>query len=131
MKKLFTVISILLLVFWSFSALGEGIDLSSMSEQELIELDIAIREEIANRNPYSDVILYPGVYYVEDDFPVGGYLFHALEDNEEIVRVVNAKTDDDETIAAINVGPGENGHLSLCEGTWLGVFGGSVIIIQQ
>ena len=131
MKRFIAVISILLLVFWSFSALGEGIDLSSMSEQELIELDIAIREEIANRDPYSDVILYPGHYYAIDDLPVGGYIFHAIEDNEKSVRIINVESDDNEVVGAVNIEPGENGRLRLDEGTFFAIHDGSVIVIPE
>lgn len=131
MKRFIAVISILLLVFWSFSALGEGIDLSSISEQELIELDIAIREEIANRDPYSDVILYPGYYYAVDDLPVGGYIFHALEDNEKPVRIINAESDDNEVVGAVNIEPGENGRLRLDEGTFFAIYDGPVIVIPK
>ena len=74
MKKLLTVISILSLVFCSISGLSEGIDLKSMSDEELIELELAVREEISNRRDGTDFVLYPGNYIIGEDIASGRYI---------------------------------------------------------
>ena len=132
MKRFIAVISILLLVFWSFSALGEGIDLSSMSEQELYELDIAIKEELASRDEFSEVILYPGDYSIGSDIPSGDYIIHSLDNNDKQVWVylVEAGTIDSILTRGV-IEPGDNLRFLLEEPNCFRIVNGAVILIER
>ena len=74
MKKFLTVISILSLVFCSISGLSEGIDLKSMSDEELIGLVSSALTEAAERNVILDTFYWPGDYTVGEDLEPGEYL---------------------------------------------------------
>ena len=78
MKKVLVSISILLLVFWCFSALAEGIDLSEMTTDELIDLQIRIQDELYTRDRFMDCFLYPGDYVIGEDIEPGDYLIHCV-----------------------------------------------------
>lgn len=131
MKRFIAVISILLLVFWSISALGEGIDLSSMSEQELYELEIAIKEELASRDEFSEVVFFPGDYYVGKDIPAGDYIVHALENNDKNARVFYTDIENNETYDKGLLWPGENQRFCIEDGNRIIVEKGSVVFIQR
>lgn len=131
MKRFIAVISILLLVFWSFSAIGEGIDLSSMSEQELYELEIAIKEELASRDEFSEVILYQGEYIVGVDIPVGDYIIHALSTNEKKAKIYHATVEDQELLNRWNLDPGDSARFNLTEGTMLVVSAANVVLVER
>lgn len=74
MKKLVLLIVSLLLV--SVMAVhAEGIDLSRMTTEELIELDLLISEELHSRNESGNKYLYQGAYTVGEDFEEGRYVF--------------------------------------------------------
>jgi hypothetical protein len=73
MKKLVLLIVALLLV--SIVVVhAEGIDLSEMTTEELIELDLAITEELRGRDTIVENYLYQGKYVVGEDFEEGRYL---------------------------------------------------------
>ena len=74
MKKFVAVISILLLLFCHFWAVGEEIDLSALSDIELSELLTRALEEISNRENFTADMYWPGTYVCGEDFVAGTYL---------------------------------------------------------
>lgn len=79
MKKFVAVISILLLLFCHFSALGEEIDLSTMTTDELINLQIKIQDELYTRDRFMNCFLNPGEYVIGEDIASGDYLIHCVD----------------------------------------------------
>ena len=80
MKKSLTLLtSVLLVLFLSFSAFAESIDLSSMSYDELLSLQNRIVKEIQTRPEYKVVKVPTGVYKVGEDIPVGKWTITATE----------------------------------------------------
>ena len=74
MKKLVLLIVALLLVS-VISVSAEGIDLSGMTTEELIELNLQISKELHSRNLAESQYLYQGMYEVGKDIEPGRYVF--------------------------------------------------------
>lgn len=131
MKKFIVVILTLALLFYLVPAFADGIDLSSMSEQELIELEIAIKEELAYRDPYSEIVLYPGVYNIAEDILAGDYIFHGLENNKQEAYIFICDSETDIMISKGHVKPGENMRFELEEGNYVEIDDAPVILIER
>lgn len=131
MKKFIAVISILALLFCLVSAFAEGIDLTSMSKQELIELEIAIKEELAQRDPFSEIVLYPGKYVVGKDMLASDYIFHGLDNNKQEAYIFIRDSETDKTISKGHVKPGENMRFELEEGIYVQIDDAPVILIER
>ena len=79
MKKFLAVV-LGLFVLFAVAALGEGIDLSRMTLDELVELNQKIETEIYTRvNTDSKDMIYPGEYIAGVDIKPGQYEFHCTE----------------------------------------------------
>lgn len=78
MKKL-CLAMVLVMLFSMVCAFAESVDLSGLSDDELIELDFQIQEEISNRDNFMDSILYPGKYIVGEDLEEGEYIVKCLK----------------------------------------------------
>lgn len=74
MKKLVLLIVSLLLVS-VMVVHADGIDLSGMTTEELIELDLQISEELHSRESVTNNYLYQGNYTVGEDLEEGRYVF--------------------------------------------------------
>ena len=70
MKKIICIIIILCVV--PFVCMAET-DLSSMSYNELVELNHKLTEEIISRPEWKEVVVPSGTWVVGDDIPVGSY----------------------------------------------------------
>lgn len=73
MKKFVAIVSILLLLFCHFSAVGEGIDLKSLSVEELSVLSDRITQEMFDRGVIFEEDLPFGKYVVGKDIRAGTY----------------------------------------------------------
>lgn len=82
MKKLL----ILLLAFGMLfpAALADGIDLSAMSFDELMELRQSLMLEIMSRPEWEETTLEAGTYYIGQDIPAGYYKAVAVNTFMEI-----------------------------------------------
>lgn len=74
MKKICLMVVAMLLVS-IFSAFAEGIDLSGMTTEELINFEFRIKEELKSRDQLTDGYLYQGVYTIGEDLEEGRYVF--------------------------------------------------------
>lgn len=84
MKKLAAAILGLFVLITGCIGFGESeskFTISSLSDEELIELYKQINEEIVNRKIEKTAHLKPGVYFGVDDIPAGEYLLFV--DNSE------------------------------------------------
>ena len=91
MKKLLAAVLTAIMLFAQV-AVAEGIDLSSYSTEELIELKLSIDEELHLRDEITDNYLYQGKYRVGEDFDAGRYVF-------KCVKVLNEKHDYGDIVA--------------------------------
>lgn len=78
MKKLL-LITLACCLFLSY-AVADGIDLSSMSFDELKELQQQINKEIISRPEWKEVVVPGGVWTVGKDIPAGFYCISAGKD---------------------------------------------------
>ena len=68
-----------------------SIDLSKLSDEEIISLNKKIQEEIVSRNIEKSATLLHGTYYVGTDLPAGSYTVYAKADaNDSIIFYVYA-----------------------------------------
>lgn len=77
MKKI--VCFVLMAVLLVTPVYASDIDLSSLSDEELQELQARVGEEITNRELSESVILQVGTYYVGTDIAPGSYIFSDAE----------------------------------------------------
>lgn len=84
MKKLFCLSLVFCLMFNAAVFAGE-IDLSSMSDEDLLELKTNVDTEVSNRNLDAGFELPIGVYKIGTDIKAGSYVFYDLENLEDPV----------------------------------------------
>lgn len=101
MKKFLAIL--LVFVFFSSFSFAESIDLESMSEFELIELQHSIQERLYEIDNHREFVLYPGVYVIGEDLEAGQYVFSVLE----------YRDDDTPTATFITVWPDEDRYGSI------------------
>ena len=83
MKRFLISFICLVMVLSCFVCYSEGIDLESMSDFELIELQLKVQEAIYQYDPTSGFAIYPGVYIVGEDIEAGDYIVKVLEYRDE------------------------------------------------
>lgn len=95
MKKLVLLI-VAMLLFSIMAVRAEGIDLSGMTTEELIELDLQISEELHSRESVTNNYLYQGNYTVGEDLEEGRYVFKCTKvlDDKYQVGMVKVTCDD-------------------------------------
>ena len=79
MKKIAVLLVFLLGLMFSGVAEDMKFDLASMSLEDLLKLQLEVQEEIYNRDPYDEIVLYPGTYCVDEQIEPGTYIFKCLE----------------------------------------------------
>ena len=133
MKKFVAVISILLLLFCHFSAFGEEIDLSAMTTDELINLQIKIQDELYTRDRFMDCFLYQGDYYIGEDIEPGDYLIHCIETDDRLRCYVGADFIDTEESVFHTMRMEEDDLLrvKLPEGVILHIVSGVVELLER
>ena len=97
MKKLATVLFVLVLLFTSWSY-AETMDLESLTLEELVDLSIRINEMIFERDQLNHNVLYPGTYIVGEDLDPGTYVFQCLKVDGGVNTKVKYGIDGEESI---------------------------------
>lgn len=95
MRKTFalTLVFCLMLTVTSFAS---DIDLTSMSDENLLELKTKVDTEITNRGLDDGFELPEGVYKIGTDIKAGSYVFYNLNDSEDRTSYIHwYNTEDD------------------------------------
>lgn len=119
MKKVLCLLFIVLML--GSVALSEAIDLTSMSDSELIELRRAIESELRDRVPITETRLYGGMYSVGSDIKAGTYNVRFVGDEHESGNLFTyesqEKFDEGDTLVAMYIDSDSPGlFLSLNDG---------------
>ena len=83
MKKWLAVVFVLLLMACSSLSLAEGIDISTLSDDELVALMNRVQEEIVARHIEGTANLAEGKYIVGKDIPAGTYIYTCLATGDD------------------------------------------------
>ena len=83
MKKWLAVVFVLLLMACSSLSLAEGIDISTLSDDELVALMNRVQEEIVARHIEGTATLAEGKYIVGKDIPAGTYIYTCLATGDD------------------------------------------------
>ena len=78
MKKLIALLATLVLLACAGMALAEGMDLSGLSDDEIVALMGRVQEEIVARHIEGTATLAGGSYIGGKDIPAGSYIFTCL-----------------------------------------------------
>ena len=83
MKKVMAVLfALFIMACFSFS-MAEGIDISTLSDDELVALMARVQEEIVARHIEGTANLAGGTYIVGKDVPAGSYIYTCLASGED------------------------------------------------
>lgn len=142
MKKLISLLLVCLLSFGA-AASAEGLDLSAMSLNELVELHKLLDAEIDARIGCSPSLIAGGVYTAGDTIKTGAYAItctaayteegmaiqiYANHEQYEKSRSVYSQYKDDYQLFAGSIQPGHSVTVSLSEGMVLVIDGGAGLI---
>ncbi len=78
MKRLVALV-VMFLVFQIVAFASVDIDLDSLSEYELFELQMEVQEKLYEYDPSAGFIMYPGVSIVGKNFEAGSYVVKVVE----------------------------------------------------
>jgi hypothetical protein len=83
MKKVMAVLFALVIMACSSFSIAEGIDISTLSDDELVALMARVQEEIVARHIEGTANLAGGTYIVGKDVPAGSYIYTCLASGED------------------------------------------------
>ena len=83
MRKVMAVVFALVIMTCSSFSMAEGIDISTMSDDELVALMARVQEEIVARHIEGTANLVGGTYIVGKDIPAGSYIYTCLASGED------------------------------------------------
>ena len=83
MRKAIAVLLVLVFMTCSSLSLAEGIDISTLSDDELVALMARVQEEIVARHIEGTANLAGGTYIAEKDIPAGSYIYTCLASGED------------------------------------------------
>lgn len=83
MRKAIAVLLVLVFMTCSSLSLAEGIDISTLSDDELVALMARVQEEIVARHIEGTANLAGGTYIVGKDIPAGSYIYTCLASGED------------------------------------------------
>lgn len=83
MRKVMAVLFVLVIMACSSLSLAEGMDISTLSDDELVALMTRVQEEIAARNIEGTANLASGAYIVGKDIPAGSYIYTCMASGED------------------------------------------------
>lgn len=111
MKKLIVLLVVLALMVCVGVALAEGIDLSGLSNDEIVALMGRVQEEIVTRHIEGTATLAGGTYIGGKDIPAGSYIFTCLASGDEWgnVTIYSDKGEGDQLFWEVVTAP-ENGE---------------------
>lgn len=121
MKKLISC-ALLTCMLFSTTAYADGIDLSSLTTQELISLHAEVDELLGAKSQCELDTIYQGYYVVGEDIKEGSYLVTRTDAFEKtpfwIIKVYENEEayENRERTAIFNLKSGENAQLNLKDG---------------
>lgn len=132
MKKIICIIIINMIII-SMTAFCENnhLDITQMSLDELILLQIKIQEEIISRDPYNEMVFFPGIYYSGKHFEPGTYIIHVLSSEIDNWAIIEICDDNGNFIDSRVPKVGQNLQFDLEEGYKLSVMDGNVTLIKR
>ena len=83
MRKVMAVVFALVIMTCSSFSMAEGIDISTLSDDELVALMARVQEEIVARHIEGTANLADGTYIVGKDIPAGSYIYTCLASGED------------------------------------------------
>ena len=83
MRKVMAVVFALVIMTCSSFSMAEGIDISTLSDDELVALMARVQEEIVARHVEGTANLAGGTYIVGKDIPAGSYIYTCLASGED------------------------------------------------
>lgn len=83
MKKWMAALLVFVILMFTGQALAEGVDLSTLSDDELVGLMKQIQEEMVARNIEGTANLKGGKYVAGRDLPAGSYIFTCLAQGDD------------------------------------------------
>ena len=83
MRKVMDVVFALVIMTCSSFSMAEGIDISTLSDDELVALMARVQEEIVARHIEGTANLAGGTYIVGKDIPAGSYIYTCLASGED------------------------------------------------
>lgn len=126
MKKILcSILSAVLLCSLSTPVFSDGIDLSSLSWDELIALKDQINQELTTRDQWQEVEVPQGLWVVGEDIPEGMWTIecttgaavvkwgYSLRDGEQRVDVLKSPSDTASIFSAADAQPGARTQYSL------------------
>ena len=83
MRKVMAILFVLVIIACSSLSLAEGIDISTLSDDELVALMARVQEEIVARHIEGTANLAGGTYIAGKDIPAGSYIYPCLASGED------------------------------------------------
>ena len=83
MRKVMAVVFALVIIACSSFSMAEEIDISTLSDDELVALMARVQEEIVARHIEGTANLAGGTYIVGKDIPAGSYIYTCLASGED------------------------------------------------
>ena len=83
MKRVMAILLVLVIMACSSLSLAEGIDISTLSNDELLALMAQVQEEIVARHIEGTADLAGGTYIAGKDIPAGSYIYTCLASGED------------------------------------------------
>ena len=83
MRKVMAVVFALVIMTCSSYSMAEGIDISTLSDDELVALMARVQEEIVARHIEGTANLAGGTYIVGKDIPAGSSIYTCLASGED------------------------------------------------
>lgn len=126
MKKIALILTLLLL-FSGFS-LAEGIEVSGLSDEELLVLQKNVTEELYSRGIDHQNLIYQGVYVVGKDIKAGTYVATSVGDDDfdyaiydtlsdyEVLSAYKNRFGYGMSLPCVRVRPGESSRIVLEDG---------------
>ena len=83
MKKAMVLFVVMALVACAAAAVAEGIDLSGLTDDEIVTLMDRVREEMVARHIEGTATLASGTYIAGRDIPAGSYVFTCMATGDD------------------------------------------------
>lgn len=109
MRKFMALLSVLVIMVCSSLSLAEGIDISILSNDELVVLMAKVQEEIVARHIEGTANMVGGTYIAGKDIPVGSYIYTCLASGEDWgnVTIYSEKGEGDQLFWEVVAAPEE------------------------
>ena len=132
MKKVAALIAVMLVM--SIVACAEGVDLSSYSIDDLINLKTAIDQELIDRNYEGGFYLNPGIYVIGEDIEAGRYTFRCVRLMKKWASGgigLFESVEDEKPYEDCVLRPGDEDSSRLVEGHILKILGATCAVIKE